>query len=98
MSTTMQSSEQATESVREFDPGVEALAQGRLIDNCPYRFYFRDVTLRCAGGVLMLRGRVPTFYLKQVLQSLLKGLEGVERIDNRVDVVSAQGLSSLGPP
>jgi hypothetical protein len=48
------------------------------------------------NGVLLLRGRVPTFYLKQMLQSWLKDLDGVSRIDNQVDVVSATGLSSEG--
>jgi hypothetical protein len=38
---------------------------------------------------------VPSFYLKHVLQGLLKNLEGVERIDNRVAVVSPAGLSSV---
>jgi hypothetical protein len=44
---------------------------------------------------LTLHGNVPSFYLKQVLQSILKDVPGIERIDNRVDVVSAAGLSSV---
>jgi hypothetical protein len=43
---------------------------------------------------LVLTGRVASFYLKQVLQTLIRGIESVERIDNRVDVVSSTGLSS----
>ena len=50
----------------------------------------------CSENVLVIRGRVPTFYLKQLLQDALKQLEGVRRIDNRVDVVTAEGLSSVG--
>jgi len=46
-------------------------------------------------GDLVLMGRLPSFYLKQVLQTVLRGLPGVERIDNRVDVVSPTGLSSV---
>jgi hypothetical protein len=45
--------------------------------------------------VLVVRGAVPSFYLKQVLQSVLKCLEGVRRIDNQVVVVSCDGLSSV---
>ena len=45
--------------------------------------------------VLTIRGCVPSFYLKQVLQSLLKDLAGVRWIDNQVDVVSSNGLSSV---
>ena len=37
-------------------------------------------------GVLTIRGRVATFYLKQVAQSLLGRLEGVEEINNLVEV------------
>jgi hypothetical protein len=73
---------------------VEELARQRLSESCPYAFYFRCIAFQFQDGVLMLRGRVPTFYLKQMLQSWLKDLDGVREIDNRVDVVSATGLSS----
>jgi hypothetical protein len=46
-------------------------------------------------NVLVIRGRVPTFYLKQLLQDALKQVEGVGRIDNRVEVVAPHGLSSV---
>lgn len=36
--------------------------------------------------VLTVEGKVSTFHLKQLLQSALRKLEGVERIDNRVSV------------
>lgn len=41
--------------------------------------------------VLVIRGCVPTFYLKQLLQDALKQLVGVRRIDNRVDVFVSAG-------
>jgi hypothetical protein len=41
-----------------------------------------------SGNVLVVRGCVPTFYLKQLLQDALKRVQGIERIDNRVDVFS----------
>ena len=43
-------------------------------------------------GVLTIRGRVPTYYLKQVAQSLLGKLEGVEVINNLVEVRHAEVL------
>ena len=46
------------------------------------------------GSVLVLTGRVPTFYLKQTLQAALMGLPGIDRIENHVGVVSCNGLSS----
>ena len=45
--------------------------------------------------VLIVRGQVPSFYLKQVLQVVLRDVQGIRRIDNRVDVVCPDGLSSV---
>ncbi len=75
---------------------VENQAREHLLSNCPYAFCFRDISFDLMNGVLTLRGRVPSFYLKQILQTFLRDLAGVEQIDNQVDVVSATGLSS-GP-
>lgn len=47
------------------------------------------------GRVLTIRGSVPSFYLKQMLQTVLGRLDGIARIDNQVDVVSNNGLSSV---
>jgi len=71
--------------------------RARLTEDCPYGFYFRDITYEHRNGVLTLRGQLPTFYLKQVLQTWLRDVDGVERIDNQVDVVSSTGLSSVRP-
>lgn len=61
--------------------------------------YFRG---RSAGfdfqecdSVLTVRGSVPSFYLKQLLQTTLRGVEGVSRVDNQVEVVCSFGLSSV---
>lgn len=48
-----------------------------------------DFELR--DDVLVVRGTVPSFYLKQVLQNALKNLEGVRWIDNQVTVAVADG-------
>jgi hypothetical protein len=45
--------------------------------------------------VLHVRGQVPSFYLKQVLQTALRDVNGIRRVDNRVDVVCPDGLSSV---
>jgi hypothetical protein len=73
---------------------IEERARQRLLENCPYVFYFKCVTFQFKGGVLTVRGRVPTFYLKQIVQTRLRDLDGVRQIDNQVDVVSATGLST----
>jgi osmotically-inducible protein OsmY len=41
-------------------------------------------------GVLTLTGRVSTYYLRQVAQALLVGLDGIEAIDNRLEVASTR--------
>ncbi len=40
------------------------------------------------GGVLALRGCLPTYYLKQIAQEVVARLEGVEAIDNQIQVVT----------
>ncbi|MGO9115872.1 MAG: BON domain-containing protein [Thermoguttaceae bacterium] len=42
-------------------------------------------------GVLALRGRVPSFYLKQMAQTLIRGLDGVGEINNRLEVAALPG-------
>jgi hypothetical protein len=41
-----------------------------------------------------VHGAVPSFYLKQLLQTALSKVNGVERVANHVVVVNSQGLSS----
>ena len=45
--------------------------------------------------VLLVRGQLPSFHLKQILQSILRDVAGSRRIVDRVDVVSSDGLSSV---
>ena len=51
--------------------------------------YWALRTLSCEyhDGVLVLNGRLPTYYLKQIAQTLVEGMDGVLEIANRVDVV-----------
>jgi osmotically-inducible protein OsmY len=74
---------------------VTEMVRARLADCCHFAHHWREISCSYEKGVLTLQGRVPSFYLKQVLQTTLKGIPGVKRIDNRVDVVSAAGLSSV---
>lgn len=46
----------------------------------------RLVACEFIEGRLILRGRVPSYYLKQLAQCALEGIEGVNRIDNYVEV------------
>lgn len=59
-------------------------AQKRL-DSSPY-WHVRAVTCDVRDGVLTLRGSVPNFYQKQIIQQAVISLEGIRRIDNQVRV------------
>ncbi len=76
---------------------VETAAKKRLAEEHPHGFYFGQVECVFEDGVLRLRGRVPTYYMKQLLQNRLADIDGVDWIDNEVDVVSSVGLSSARP-
>ena len=69
----------------------------RRLQNCQHGFIFRKVSATFEDGRLVLRGCVPSFYLKQNLQELLRGIPHVEQIVNNVDVICSNGLSSVRP-
>lgn len=56
--------------------------------------FLRHVRCHLEGDAVCLEGKVPSFYLKQTAQSLVKAIDGVRRVDNRLQVVSAYGVSS----
>jgi hypothetical protein len=47
----------------------------------------KNVSCDFRDGVLTLRGCLPSYYLKQVAQTTVVGLEGVDRIVNLIQVV-----------
>jgi osmotically-inducible protein OsmY len=66
--------------------GVQELAEQCLRGN-PY-LALKNISCGCRDGVLVLRGCLPTYYLKQVAQVAVADLEGVESIDNQIQVVT----------
>ena len=44
------------------------------------------ISCECHDDVLILHGIVPTYYLKQVAQTVAMHAEGVERVDNQIMV------------
>ena len=57
----------------------------------------RTVSCHFKDGLLTLRGIVPSFYVKQVILSLVEALasEGIKGINDEIDVVNPRGLSSV---
>jgi osmotically-inducible protein OsmY len=45
------------------------------------------LTIESIDGSIVVSGRLPSYYLKQLLQEAIKEIPGVEKIDNHVDVV-----------
>jgi len=73
---------------------INQLAERRLRSNP--NLALRGISCDYLDGVLFLRGCLPTYYLKQLAQQVVVGLEGVERIDNQVEVVTPALLSRKG--
>ena len=62
-----------------------AVAENRL---CRHHYLaLRHVSCAYRDGVLTLRGCLPTYYLKQIAQAVVAGIEGVERIKNEIVIV-----------
>ena len=79
---------------RNPQPAPAALAERCLRSN----LYLALKTITCdwLDGVLVLRGCLPTYYLKQIAQEAVASLEGVERIDNQIQVVTPAYPSRQG--
>jgi hypothetical protein len=70
---------------------IQSEAQSRLKES-GYR-ELESVSCEFREGVLTLRGRIPSFYLKQVAQTLLRELDIVGEIHNRLEVAAATAAS-----
>ena len=59
----------------------------RLNRYAHFRAQARSIAIDFSEGTLLVTGTLHSFYQKQVLQTILRDLPGVVRIDNRVEVV-----------
>jgi osmotically-inducible protein OsmY len=46
----------------------------------------RFISCEFSEGAITLQGRVPNYYLKQVAQTLVRQIDGVLVVNNRLDV------------
>ncbi len=75
----------------EFRPESESVlaeTAERRLRNSTY-LALRNVTCLAQGEVVVLRGCLPTYYLKQMAQALVAQIDGVAQVVNEVDVISA---------
>jgi hypothetical protein len=76
-------------------PAPAELAERCLRSN-PY-LALKNVSCDCLDGVLVLRGCLPTYYLKQIAQEIVAHqVRGLGRLDNQIQVVRAVVLET--PP
>ncbi|WP_406695619.1 BON domain-containing protein [Singulisphaera sp. Ch08] len=56
----------------------------------------RGLSCELHAGIARLRGRVPTYYLKQVAQAIVSEIDGVRQVINQIEIVAPAGRSPLG--
>ena len=71
-------------SLRVSDENIEREVYARLAV-CPY-LPIRQLDCECENGIVRLLGQVPTFYLKQVAQTLVRSVTGMQHLSNLVEV------------
>jgi len=54
----------------------------------------RSLECEFSEGILFLRGRVSSYYLKQLAQEVVRSLEGIEKIVNDVEVAYSNAVLS----
>jgi osmotically-inducible protein OsmY len=70
------------------------LAEGCLRGN-PY-LALKNVSCDYQNGVAVLRGCLPTYYLKQVAQEVVAHQQGVDKVKNQIQVLTPAYRPSQG--
>jgi len=88
----LHTTEMGSQNLRERDVEIvcrsmELRAAARIASQPHLNRYCHQVHFYFDKGCLIIAGSVPTFYLKQVIQETVRKLEGVDRVDNRLEVV-----------
>ncbi len=66
---------------------IAAAAEARLRES-PHTA-LRGISCKAEQGVLILEGRLKTFYHTQMAQEIVGGIEGVVQVVNRIEVVNS---------
>jgi osmotically-inducible protein OsmY len=74
---------------------ISGLAQERLRQS-PY-YYLKRLGCRFESGVLTLCGCVPYGQLRHLAEAIVSRVEGVQQVDNRVEVINPAGSPSGAP-
>jgi hypothetical protein len=65
---------------------VVSLVRERLDKHPHFRGRTHQLQIEAMGGSIVVSGKVPTYYLKQLLQEAIKAIPDVADINNRVEV------------
>jgi hypothetical protein len=74
---------------------LSAIAKNYLETHPHFRGRVNEVAIQHDDKTLYLTGRLPTFYLKQLVQEAVRHVPGVQYVRNMIDVVNAEGVSSV---
>jgi hypothetical protein len=74
---------------------LSSLARGHLEQHPHFRGRLTGLRIEHRGKTLFLSGRLPTFYLKQLVQEAVRYLPGIQHVRNEIDVVNPTGVSSV---
>jgi hypothetical protein len=85
----------AHRTTRREQPRLTDLARRKLEQHPHFHGHTNQLRIEQRGATLCLSGRLPSFYLKQLVQEALLRLPGVREIDNDIDVVNPAGVSSV---
>ncbi len=83
----------STQSCERYD--LSTLARQYLEHHPHFRGRVNGVYIEHNGRTLQLTGKLPTFYLKQLVQEAVRHVPGVQSVRNMIDVVSSDGISSV---
>jgi hypothetical protein len=72
--------------LRQGLPGTGINGRVVALRSNPY-LALKNISCYLFDGVLVLRGCLPTYYLKQIAQAAVASMKGVRRIDNQIQVV-----------
>ncbi len=70
----------------ELEDGMVVDAATARLNRQPH-LWMQRIWCEFHDGTLRLRGQVPSFYLKQIAQTAVAGLDGVRRVVNEIEVV-----------
>ncbi len=74
---------QMEQKVTSFE--IAAIAEARL--NASSHPALRNVSCKCVSGVLVLQGRLNSFFHTQLAQETVAKIKGVERVVNQIEVL-----------